>query len=102
MILCPHCERGIDGPHDLDACRRKRMSRRSFFGTLLGAAVAPIAAKALPRRTTGGLFDPHADVHAQYELARRVIMPGLIEYQRAYNRWLSMQTETIQSAGSSR
>jgi hypothetical protein len=45
MILCPHCEREIEGPHNADACRRKRMSRRRFFGTLFGAIAAPVVAK---------------------------------------------------------
>lgn len=37
-ILCPHCERSMDAGHDVEACARKRMSRRYFFGVLGGAA----------------------------------------------------------------
>lgn len=37
-ILCPHCERSMDVAHDVDACARKRMSRRYFFGIVGGAA----------------------------------------------------------------
>jgi hypothetical protein len=39
-LLCPHCEREMSEGHDVDACARKRMSRRFFFGVMGGAAVA--------------------------------------------------------------
>ncbi len=42
-ILCPHCERTMEPGHDTDACARKRMSRRFFFGVMAGAAVAVAA-----------------------------------------------------------
>ncbi len=39
-ILCPHCEKAMAPDHDVDRCARKGMSRRFFFGTMAGAAVA--------------------------------------------------------------
>ncbi len=41
MILCPHCERPLEG-HDAGHCAR-RMSRRFFFGLCAGAAGAIVA-----------------------------------------------------------
>jgi hypothetical protein len=43
-LLCPHCEREMAEGHDVDACARKRMSRRFFFGVMGGAAVAAAVA----------------------------------------------------------
>lgn len=45
-ILCPHCERSMGAGHDVDACARKRMSRRYFFGVLGGAAAVLAGAHA--------------------------------------------------------
>lgn len=43
-LLCPRCERSLDG-HDDAACARK-MSRRWFIGATLGAAASAIVAPA--------------------------------------------------------
>jgi hypothetical protein len=47
-LICPHCEREMEGDHDLDACAQKRMSRRYFFGVMGGAAAAVTVASKLP------------------------------------------------------
>ncbi len=44
-ILCPNCEKPIEG-HDDSACRR-RMSRRYFFGALGGGIVTAVVAPAI-------------------------------------------------------
>ncbi len=47
-------------------------TRRGFFATLLAAVAAPLVAKVIPKRkTTGTLFDPHADIHAQWMAYRQ-------------------------------
>jgi len=52
-LLCPHCERSLEG-HDVDACARKRMSRRFFFGILGGAAaIAALPKLAIPEGEVG-------------------------------------------------
>lgn len=59
-ILCPHCERSMESGHDLEACARKRMSRRFFFGVMAGAAVAVSAPQLIwptsPIETPGNIL----------------------------------------------
>ena len=44
-LICPHCEKELVG-HDDAACQR-RMSRRFFFGAMLGGVVAAAVGPAL-------------------------------------------------------
>jgi len=44
-LVCPHCEKPLEG-HDQAACERG-MSRRYFFGSLLGGIVAAATAPTL-------------------------------------------------------
>lgn len=85
-ILCPHCERSMDAGHDAEACARKGMSRRYFFGLMGGAAAAVVVAPALPKYLgTVGKFNLRA-LQSNVRLARTI--------QRDYNRHLSMVGET--------
>lgn len=65
--------------HDVDACARKRMSRRYFFRVLGGAAAAVVIAKRVP---TGGLFNPIADVAGQFRAGHlrgnRILTPEIL------------------------
>jgi hypothetical protein len=57
MLICPRCERSLEG-HDPKACARK-LSRRFFFGLAGGAlaalAVAPEVAKAAAQHASGNI-----------------------------------------------
>lgn len=44
-VLCPHCEKELDGGHDPIACSKRGVSRRVFFG-LFGASAAALAMRA--------------------------------------------------------
>ncbi len=56
-ILCPHCENAMAPDHDVDRCARKRMSRRFFFGTMAGAAVAvALPSVATPELAVGDII----------------------------------------------
>lgn len=59
-------------------------TRRGFFATLIAAAAAPLVAKVTPKRkTTGGLFNPHADVAGQWARDRVKIFNAMREGQNA-------------------
>lgn len=98
-ILCPHCEETMEEGHDLDACARKRMSRRYFFGVLAGGAalitipepppliicmddfsdryLAPAMARIASQIDRGSLFNPSMNVFAQYERDRPKIVAAM-------------------------
>lgn len=52
--------------HNVDACAKKRMSRRFFFGVMGGAVAAVAVAPHVKLPGTGSYFNPVADVFGQY------------------------------------
>ena len=65
-LVCPHCEREMAENHDLDACARRFMSRRFFFGVVgagvATAALAPQLAKLAEPLPGGQLVEPAAGI----------------------------------------
>lgn len=76
-ILCPHCEKAMEQDHDVDACARKRMSRRFFFGVMGGAAVAsvivpPLAPTLLSLDEFAGLYIQPAMIQIANSIDRKI------------------------------
>lgn len=65
-LLCPHCEKEMAEGHNVDACAKKRMSRRFFFGVMGGAVAVAAVAPHVKLPGTGSYFNPVADVFGQY------------------------------------
>jgi hypothetical protein len=105
-ILCPRCERPMDAEHDAEACARRGMSRRFFFGILGGATVVA----AMPALPAPDVWTVTIETGPSYEagiLTPRVIEQEVLyrlksnlafarDFQREYNRQLSTIIETVE------
>lgn len=70
-LVCPHCEREMEEGHSVDACARKRMSRRFFLGAIGGAAASLVVAPVLPQIIGPG------EITLSPELFSRIVLESL-------------------------